>query len=97
MGKVKKKVNLGVLGMSPYISKGVPQSCLDPTYGCQKMFMIFLHLSLIFWKFDWFVGTIWVEETNCLYMKNKMSNLNAMTFTLKSIVSYERLGLNKSF
>ncbi len=30
-------------------------------------------------------------------MTNKMSNLNAMTFTLKSIVSCERLGLNKSF
>ncbi len=24
------KVNLGVLGMSHYVSKGVPQSCLDP-------------------------------------------------------------------
>jgi hypothetical protein len=27
---VKKKVNLKVLGMSAYVSKGVPQSCLDP-------------------------------------------------------------------
>jgi Iap family predicted aminopeptidase len=28
--KVKKKVNLRVLGMSPYVLKGVPQLCLDP-------------------------------------------------------------------
>ncbi len=31
MGKVKKKVNLGVLGVDSQDSKGVPQSCLDPT------------------------------------------------------------------
>ncbi len=30
MGKMKKKVNLGVLGVSLYVSKGLPQSCLDP-------------------------------------------------------------------
>jgi len=29
MGKMKKKVNLGILGVSIYVSKGVPQSCLD--------------------------------------------------------------------
>jgi len=29
MGKVKKKVNLGVLGMNPYVSKGAPKSCLN--------------------------------------------------------------------
>jgi hypothetical protein len=29
MGKVKKNVNLGVLGVSPCVSKGVPWSCLD--------------------------------------------------------------------
>jgi hypothetical protein len=28
--KMKKKVNLKVLGASPYVSKGVPQSWLDP-------------------------------------------------------------------
>jgi len=28
--KMKKKVNLRVLRMNPYVSKGVPQSCLDP-------------------------------------------------------------------
>ncbi len=28
--KMKKNVNLKVLGVSPYVSKGVPQSCLDP-------------------------------------------------------------------
>jgi len=27
---MKKKVNLGVLGVSLYVSKGVPRSCLDP-------------------------------------------------------------------
>jgi hypothetical protein len=30
MGNVKKKVNLRVLRVSPYVSKGVFQSCLDP-------------------------------------------------------------------
>jgi len=30
MRKMKKKVNLGVLGVSLYVSKGVPRSCLDP-------------------------------------------------------------------
>jgi hypothetical protein len=30
MGKMKKKVNLGVFGVSPYDSNVVPQSCLDP-------------------------------------------------------------------
>jgi hypothetical protein len=30
MRKMKKKVNLGVLGVSLYVSKGVPWSCLDP-------------------------------------------------------------------
>jgi hypothetical protein len=34
IGKVKKKVNLGVLEVSSYISKRAPQSCLHPTYGC---------------------------------------------------------------
>jgi hypothetical protein len=29
---MKKKVNLGVLGMSPYVSNGVPQPCLDPIH-----------------------------------------------------------------
>jgi hypothetical protein len=29
IGKMKKKVNLIILGVSPYVSKGVPQSCLD--------------------------------------------------------------------
>jgi len=29
MGKVKKKMNLGVLGVNPYASKGVPKSCLN--------------------------------------------------------------------
>jgi len=28
----KKNLNLGVLGMSPYVSNGVPQPCLDPTW-----------------------------------------------------------------
>ncbi len=32
-----------------------------------------------------------------VYMKNNMFNFNAMTFTLKSIVSCERLGLKKNF
>ncbi len=27
---MKKKVNFGVLGLSPYVSNGVPQSYLDP-------------------------------------------------------------------
>jgi hypothetical protein len=35
MGKVKKKVNLGVLGVSPYVSKGVPWSCLNLVVGKQ--------------------------------------------------------------
>ncbi len=30
MGKMKKKVNLGVHGMDSHDLKGVPQSCLDP-------------------------------------------------------------------
>jgi hypothetical protein len=30
-GGNEKKVNLEVLGMNPYVSNGVPQSCLDPT------------------------------------------------------------------
>jgi hypothetical protein len=30
MGKMKKKVNLGVLGVNLYGSNVVPQSCLDP-------------------------------------------------------------------
>jgi hypothetical protein len=30
MGKMKKKVNFGVLRISPYVSNGVSQSCLDP-------------------------------------------------------------------
>jgi len=29
MGFMKKKVNLGALGVNPYVSKGVPQPCLD--------------------------------------------------------------------
>jgi hypothetical protein len=29
MGKVKEKMNLGVLRVHPYLSKGVPQSWLD--------------------------------------------------------------------
>jgi len=36
MGKVKKKMNLEVLKVSPYVSKGVPWSCLDPLI-CQKL------------------------------------------------------------
>jgi hypothetical protein len=39
MGKVKKKVNLKVLRVNPYVSKGVPQLCLDH-------FMIFSGLIL---------------------------------------------------
>ncbi len=31
MGKMKKKVNLEVLKVSPYVLKEVPQLCLDPT------------------------------------------------------------------
>ncbi len=30
MGKMKKKVNLGVLRISPCVSNGVSRSCLDP-------------------------------------------------------------------
>ncbi len=30
LGKLKKMVNLKVLRVSPYVSNGVPQSCLDP-------------------------------------------------------------------
>jgi len=48
MGKVKKKVNLGVLGMNPYVSKGVPKSCLDKYNGqleqCLHMTRFFLWL-----------------------------------------------------
>ncbi len=29
IGKLKKHVNLKVLRMNPYVSKGVPQSCLN--------------------------------------------------------------------
>jgi len=57
--------------------------------------MIFLNLSLIFWKL---INNLWFEnlidlleqyglkKQIVIYMKNKMSNLNVMTFTLKSIV-----------
>ncbi len=38
MRKVKKKVNLGILGVSPYVSKGVPQSCVDQkNFECYKI------------------------------------------------------------
>jgi hypothetical protein len=32
MAKMKKKMNLGVLGMSPWGSKMVPQLFLDPSF-----------------------------------------------------------------
>jgi hypothetical protein len=38
MGKVKKKMNLGVLGMNPYGSNMVPQSCLDPMKALLGLF-----------------------------------------------------------
>jgi len=41
IGKVKKKVNLRVLWVSPYVSKGVPQSCLDPCVS-NSMFCIYM-------------------------------------------------------
>jgi hypothetical protein len=31
MGKMKKKMNLGVLGVNPYCSNVAPRSCLNPT------------------------------------------------------------------
>ncbi len=38
MRKMKKKVNLGILGASPYVTKGVPQSCLDyKFFECYKI------------------------------------------------------------
>ncbi len=38
MGKVNKKVNLGVLEVNPYVSKGVPKSCLDIQWTTWTMF-----------------------------------------------------------
>jgi len=45
MGKVKKKVNSRVLGMSPYVSNGVPQSCLDPLKICKLYMIMFAKLK----------------------------------------------------
>ncbi len=34
IGFMKKKVTLGVLGVNPYVSNGVPQPYLDPSCFC---------------------------------------------------------------
>jgi hypothetical protein len=40
MGKVKKNVNFGILGVNPYVPEGVPQSCLDPLYKFNQLYLI---------------------------------------------------------
>jgi hypothetical protein len=38
MKKVKKKINLGILRVSPYVSKGVPRLCLDyKNFECYRI------------------------------------------------------------
>jgi hypothetical protein len=44
-------------------------------------------------RFDRFVGQIWFEKKIIAYVKAEGSNLNAMTFALKFVVSCETLGL----
>jgi hypothetical protein len=35
---LKEKINLGILKVSPYVSKGVPQSCLDyKNFECYRI------------------------------------------------------------
>jgi hypothetical protein len=58
--KVKKKMNLKILKVNLYVSKGVPQSCLDP-FGAFQMILGFwgfylvplLHLFFNLGCFSW--------------------------------------------
>jgi hypothetical protein len=43
------------------------------------------------------LNKIWFERKIITYVKDDGSNLNAMTFVLKSIISCETLGLQESF
>jgi hypothetical protein len=65
MGKMKKKVNLGALGMSPYVSKGVTRLCLDH-------FMIFSGFIL---------GFIVSKEGKIPNLKKVQAIMNILIFT----------------
>ncbi len=48
-------------------------------------------------KIDKFVKQIWFEKKIIAYVNDEGSNLNTMVFPLKSVISCETLGLQKSF